>query len=355
MNKLSDYDFHLPKELIATTPLLERGSSRLCVLKKNQEQAYDDVFSNISYYLNPGDVVVINNTKVMKARIFAFKESGSSVEILLVRPTPAGSWTALLSGKGNLIGKTLFLGNDTHIEVLQKFPHEPGLYEIKSDCDLSDYAKQFGEIPLPPYFGRKANEHDNTSYQTIFAKDENLGAVAAPTAGLHFTPQLIDELKKKSINIVETTLHVGPGTFLPVRCENIDDHKMHSEFFILNQNAADALNNARKQGKRIIVVGTTAMRVIEQSMQWAHERGVNYFSGCEGQTKIFIRPGYRFLGCDAIITNFHTPKSTLLMLVSAVIGRKLALRIYAEAVEKKYRFFSYGDACYFEIRNDVNE
>lgn len=355
MNRLSDYDFYLPKELIATTPLLERGSSRLCAFRKTSLSPEHDEFCNIDRYLKPGDVLVINNTKVMKARIYAYKKSGGKVEILLVRPLEHGVWTALLNGKGYLVGETLSLDTGVQIEVIRKIEEEPGLYVLRSGVDLGDYAKNSGEMPLPPYFGRKADAADDIFYQTIFATDTTLGAVAAPTAGLHFTPELLAKLAERSIGVVETTLHVGPGTFLPVRCENIDDHKMHSEFFSLSAETAQALNQARAHGNRIIVVGTTAMRVVEQSMQWAHERGENFFSACQGQTKIFIRPGYRFLGCDAIITNFHVPKSTLLMLVAAVIGRKRILKTYEEAVAKQYRFFSYGDACYFEIRDDIHE
>lgn len=355
MNRLSDYDFYLPKELIATTPLLERGGSRLCALRKNMSVPEHDEFSNIGHYLRSGDVLVINNTKVMKARIYAYKKSGGKVEILLVRPLEHGSWAALLHGKGYLVGQTLSLDSGAPVEVVRKIEEEPGLYVLKCEANLSDYAKNFGEMPLPPYFGRKADANDDIFYQTIFAKDDTLGAVAAPTAGLHFSPELLTQLAERSISVVETTLHVGPGTFLPVRCENIDDHQMHSEFFSLSADAAHALNQARAKGNRIVVVGTTAMRVVEQSMQWAHERGENFFSACRGQTKIFIRPGYQFLGCDALITNFHVPKSTLLMLVSAVIGRKRILKTYEEAVAKKYRFFSYGDACYFEIRDDIHE
>jgi S-adenosylmethionine:tRNA ribosyltransferase-isomerase len=355
MNKLSDYDFFLPKELIATTPLPQRGTSRLLALRKEHVSAEHDVFAHIGHYLNPGDVLVINNTKVMKARIYAHKKSGGKVEILLVRPRGFGAWSALINGKGYMPGSTLEIDSGATIEVVRKIDEEPGLYEIRSESDLSEYARVAGEMPIPRYFGRKADANDEIFYQTIFAKDDEWGGVAAPTAGLHFTPELLAELAERNIQVVETTLHVGPGTFLPVRCEDINDHQMHSEFFSLSDEAAKKLNHARQNGHRIIVVGTTAMRVVEQSMQWALERQEQHFSACAGQTAIFIRPGYKFLACDAIITNFHVPKSSLLMLISAVAGRKRILEIYQEAIEKNYRFFSYGDACYFEIRNDTHE
>lgn len=355
MNKLSDYDFFLPKELIATTPLPVRGSSRLLALRKDQELAEHDIFAHIGHYLKAGDLLVINNTKVMKARIYAYKKSGGKVEILLVRPLAGGAWSALVNGKGYLPGSLLQLEGGGIIEIVRKFEEEPGLYEVFSEADLSVHANACGEMPIPRYFGRKADTNDEVFYQTIFAKDDEWGGVAAPTAGLHFTEALLAQLAERDIHVVETTLHVGPGTFLPVRCEDINDHQMHREFFSLSPEAADKLNQARSKGNRIVVVGTTAMRVVEQSMQWALERGEQHFSAGSGSTAIFIRPGYKFLACDAIITNFHVPKSTLLMLISAVVGRKRILEVYQEAIEKNYRLFSYGDACYFEIRNDTHE
>lgn len=352
MHLLSDYDFFLPKELIAVSPRLIRGSSRLLALRAYDDRPCHDEFKNIGSYLKDGDVLVINNTKVMKARIFAEKASGGKVELLLVRPLENGQWAALV--KGYLVGKTLKL-DSYEIVIERKIEEEPGLYAISSTVDLSAYAKEKGEMPLPPYFGRKADENDDIYYQTIFAKDETIGAVAAPTAGLHFTEEILSALRQRNIQVVESTLHVGPGTFLPVRTENIEEHKMHSEFFSLSEDAAFTLNLAKKEDRRIVVVGTTAMRVVEQSMQWAHARGEQHFSACAGNTAIFIRPGYKFLAADAIITNFHVPKSSLIMLTAAVVGLKKILSVYEEAVEKAYRFFSYGDACYFEIRKNLNE
>ncbi len=349
MDQLSDYDFLLPKELIATKPLLQRGSSRLMALVHNEAKPRHDYFKNIGDYLQAGDLLVVNNTKVMKARLYAYKKTGGRVEILLVRPLEHGVWAALINAKSGLFEPGTELKLDHHIiTLLGKTPE--GLYICNCvTADLASLALAYGELPLPPYFGRKADSTDEILYQTIFASDQTLGAVAAPTAGLHFTDQLLAELAQKNINLVETTLHVGPGTFLPVRSNNISEHIMHEEYFSLSEDTAHALNQARREHRRIVVVGTTAMRVVEQVMQWALKQGHANFFACQDKTGIFIRPGYQFLGCDALISNFHVPKSTLLMLVCAVAGYQRLLNAYHEAIEQNYRFFSYGDACYFDI------
>lgn len=312
-----------------------------------------DTFSNIGSYLREGDVLVVNNTKVMKARLNAFKKTGGRVEILLVRALAQGGWEALINGKGPFLpGVELYLReNDAQhtVRVVGKSEIERGLYELACDIDLGPYAEIHGELPLPPYFGRRADEDDEDRYQTIFAKE--LGAVAAPTAGLHFTDAHLSALKARGIDVVETTLHVGPGTFLPIRTENINDHQMHTEFFHMTEACAERLNIAKRDKKRIIPVGSTAMRVIEQVMHSAREQNHTSFFACSGKTAMYIKPGYKFLGCDAIITNFHLPRSTLLLLVSALAGRERVLRAYGEAIERRYRFFSYGDACYFEMWN----
>lgn len=354
-NQLSDYDFALPPELIATRALDDRALSRLMCLSKDDSYPTHDVFSNLGKYLKPGDVLVVNNTKVMKARIYAFKPTGGRVELLLVRPHALGSWVALMSGLGNFRpGMKLSLGavdKQNWVEVIGKIEDEPGLYEIFSSCDLSEYARASGEMPLPPYFGRKADEKDELSYQTVFAREDTLGAVAAPTAGLHFTQEHLEKLAQAGIKLAQTTLHVGPGTFLPIRVDNIDDHKMHSEYFSMSEETALLLNEAKILGSRIVVVGSTALRVVEQVMLWASQKNSDQFFACEGKTSLFIRPGYKFLACDAIITNFHVPRSTLFVLISAIIGRERALAAYEEAIRQRYRFFSYGDACYFEMSN----
>lgn len=351
VDSLSNYDFALPDDLIATTALANRSASRLMVLERHDLSPRHDVFAHIENYLKPGDVLVINNTKVMKARIEAFKPTGGRVELLLVRPLENGHWATLINGKGPFLpGATLSLAKDHRnhfIKVVKKCETERGVYEVSCDLDLQVYLEECGELPLPPYFRRRAAPVDYERYQTVYAK--TLGAVAAPTAGLHFTHEHLKRLEDAGIGIAEVTLHVGPGTFLPIRCENIADHVMHTESFSLSPDAAAKLNRARKNGHRIIPVGTTSMRVVEQVMQWAKRDSGHEFFPCEGRTQIFIRPGYKFLGSDALITNFHLPRSTLLLLISAVAGRERVLRAYQEAIECRYRFFSYGDACFLEI------
>lgn len=346
--EISQYEYHLPEHLIATTPI-ERGASKLMVLKAQGEPIHDH-FKNIAEYLRAGDVLVINNTKVRKARLIAYKPTGGKVEILLSRPQPSG-FSALISSR-IASGTKLNLGSPTGpaITVVGNIESEPGSYLIETEIDLADFAENNGELPLPPYFRRRADAKDEVSYQTIFAK--NLGAVAAPTAGLHFTPELLRVLADKGIEVVHTTLHVGPGTFLPVRTENIDDHKMHKEIFFMDEHAASVLNRARQENRRIIPVGSTAMRVVEQVLHNAKALGKVEFFACAGETELFVKPGYKFLACAGIITNFHVPRSTLLILVSAICGRERILAAYKDAVNLQYRFFSYGDACFLELAHE---
>lgn len=348
MESLAQYDYHLPDELIATRPLKDRSESRLMVLRAHDEIPIHDQFKNIGEYLKPGDLLVINNTKVRKARLKAYKPTGGLVQILLSRPLPQG-FSVLMDSK-IAPGTKLRLNNSDgpFVTVIGPIEGEPGSFQIEADVDLGPYAELHGELPLPPYMGRKADEEDEQGYQTIFAR--HLGAVAAPTAGLHFTKELLAVLKEKSIEVVHTTLHVGPGTFLPIRTENIADHQMHKEIFSMDEEAARALNQAKKDGRRIIPVGSTAMRVIEQVMKNAQKQGHEDFFATSDETELFIRPGYQFLASSGIITNFHVPRSSLLVLVSALIGRERVLKTYEEAIERRYRFFSYGDACFFELR-----
>lgn len=348
MQSLIDYDFSLPEELIATYPLKKRDSSRLMCLMKGEEKPRHDFFINIDSYLEQGDVLVLNNTKVMKARINAFKTTGGKVEILLVSPVNNNTWMALLKGKNidnNAILQVPYENSFYEIKVVKK-DSESGHYLIECSDNLLEISEKIGSLPLPPYFHREASLEDNKSYQTIFAKE--MGAVAAPTAGLHFSEEILSKLKKKGVKIAEITLHVGPGTFMPIRCEDIEQHEMHSEFFRMDQACANVLNEAKKNHKRIIPVGSTSMRVIEQVMQWAKARKQNNFFACSDKTNIFIRPGYQFLASSAMITNFHLPKSTLIILVSALAGKDKILNAYKEAIQEKYRFFSYGDACFIE-------
>lgn len=352
MKKLSDYDYFLPKDLLAKEAILDRAGSRLMRLSKEDVAPRHDNFRNIGSYLNPGDVLVVNNTKVMKARIEAFKTTGGRVLILLVRPIN-NRFHVLIDGRGPfLTGTKLHLGctgSANELRVIDKVKDEPGLYEVEANLDLAHYADLYGKLPLPPYFGREAEARDYESYQTVFAKDEHWGAVAAPTAGLHFSNELLNTLKAQGVRIVETTLHVGPGTFLPIRVENLDDHRMHSEWFSLNADSAEILNHAKTNNHRIIAVGTTALRVLEQTMQWAYEKNSQDFFACRGITSLFIRPGFKFLAADGLITNFHLPRSTLLVLVAAVVGLKRVLQCYEEAIKEHYHFYSYGDACFFDM------
>lgn len=352
MELLSDYDFDLPDELIAKEALPERDGSRLMCLLNGSKPTIHDSFKNIGAYLREGDVLVVNNTKVRRARITAYKETGKRVEILLLGERQKGLYSALIKAGGKLPNKTKLIvrnKDDDHIiEVVDRCPKEPGAFLLSADLDLNGYADEYGELPLPSYMGRRATSFDDRSYQTMFAKE--IGAVAAPTAGLHFSPMVLDGLKRQGVLIAEITLHVGAGTFLPIRTENIDHHKMHSEVFFMSKGCAEMLNEAKAKGNRIIPVGSTSMRVIEQVLQSSRLKGSDSFFATEGDTSIFIRPGYHFLGCDAIVTNFHTPRSTLLLLVSAVATRDRVLSAYREAIDRRYRFFSYGDACFFEVQ-----
>lgn len=350
MDSLNLYDFNLPKELIASTPGKTRGDSRLMCLLKGEEHPRHDHFQQLSTYLRKDDVLVINNTQVMKARLSAFKETLGKCEILLCRPLPDGRWEALVKGLGpgpnprqlrlgSLDGPTINVWRNGQLKTC----------EIATDTDLADYAENYGEMPLPPYMNRKATPEDDVRYQTVYAK--TLGAVASPTAGLHFTDEHLSALKSMGIMVVEITLHVGPGTFLPITSPNIADHTMHREFFRLNDEAAQKLNLAKAKNRRIVAVGTTSMRVLEQVLLWAEEKSQHQFFAVQGDTNIFIKPGHIFRACDALITNFHVPQSTLLVLVSAFVGRDRILAAYREAVQQQYRFFSYGDACYLEVNN----
>ena len=339
---IKEFDYDLPEELIAQTPLKERSESKLLVLDKNTGNIEHKVFKNIIDYLNKGDVLVLNNTKVLPARLIGEKEdTKASIELLLLKDLGNDCWECLSRPQKRLhIGTIISFGNGllnaSVIDILDegivhvKFVYEGILYEILD---------KLGEMPLPPYIHEKLKEKDR--YQTVYAKIE--GSAAAPTAGLHFTNQLLDELKNKGIIITYVTLHVGLGTFRPVMEENILDHKMHSEYYEMNEETAKILNNAKNEGRRIISVGTTSCRTLETIMQKHNE-----FKECSGNTDIFIYPGYKFKAIDALITNFHLPKSTLIMLVSALAGKENILNAYKVAVSNNYRFFSFGDAMFIK-------
>ncbi|MBE5937153.1 MAG: tRNA preQ1(34) S-adenosylmethionine ribosyltransferase-isomerase QueA [Lachnospiraceae bacterium] len=335
--KTSDFFYELPENLIAQDPLQKRTDSRLMHVNKESGSITHSVFGNITDYLKPGDCLVINNTKVIPARLLGEKEgTGGAVEVLLLKRISADVWEAIVRpgkklrtgarvsfGGGRLTGEITEVLADGNRHI--RFEYE-GIFEEVLDA--------LGKMPLPPYITHELK--DKSRYQTVYAKYE--GSAAAPTAGLHFTNELLEEIKTKGINIASVTLHVGLGTFRPVKVDNVDEHHMHSEYYKVSKEAADLINETKKKGNRVICVGTTSCRTVES----AAKDGI--VCECEGNTDIFIYPGYEFKIMDGLITNFHLPESTLLMLVSALAGKDNIMKAYEEAVNEKYRFFSFGDA-----------
>lgn len=335
---VKDFSYELPQRLIAQDPLEDRSSSRLMVLGKKDGSVTHRVFRDITEYINPGDCLVINNTKVIPARLFGQKEdTGAAVELLLLRRLCGSQWETLVRpGKKAKPGTKLIFGNGMLAgEIIRVAEEGNRIIQFSYDGIFEEILDQLGEMPLPPYITHQLQ--DRQRYQTVYARHE--GSAAAPTAGLHFTPQLLDEIRAKGADIAEITLHVGLGTFRPVKTENVLEHHMHSEFYQLEQEAADKINRAKQGGGRIISVGTTSTRTLESI---ADEHG--FVKAASGWTQIFIYPGYQFRCIDALITNFHLPESTLIMLVSALAGREHVLDAYQTAVQEEYRFFSFGDA-----------
>lgn len=336
----SDFYFDLPGELIAQDPLEDRASSRLMFLDKNTGEIEHHIFREITDYLNPGDCLVLNNTKVIPARLMGKKaETGAGIEVLLLKRKENDVWETLVKpGKKARPGTVIEFGDGLlKAEVLEIVEEGNRLIRFKYDGIFEEVLDQLGEMPLPPYITHKLQ--DKNRYQTVYAKYE--GSAAAPTAGLHFTPELLQQIEQKGVSIAYVTLHVGLGTFRPVKEDNVLNHHMHSEYYEISQEAADLINQAKEQGGRVVCVGTTSTRTIESA---ADEQG--RLHACSGNTEIFIYPGYRFKVLDALITNFHLPESTLVMLVSALAGREQVLHAYAEAVKERYRFFSFGDAMF---------
>ncbi len=336
----SDFYFDLPQELIAQDPLEDRSSSRLLVLDKKTGAVSHHVFREIIDYLNQGDCLVLNDTKVIPARLLGEREgTGAHVEVLLLKRREGDVWETLVRpGKKCRPGTRLSFGDGLlTAEVLEVVEEGNRLIHFEYEGIFEEVLDRLGEMPLPPYITHKLKDKDR--YQTVYAKYE--GSAAAPTAGLHFTKELLSRIEEKGVEIAYVTLHVGLGTFRPVKEENVLDHHMHSEFYQITQEAAEKINRARRQGGRIICVGTTSCRTIESA---ADEEGVVH-AGCDN-TEIFIYPGYRFKVLDALITNFHLPESTLVMLVSALAGREHVLSAYGQAIQEKYRFFSFGDAMF---------
>lgn len=337
--KVDLFDFHLPEELIAQTPLQDRTSSRLMVLNKETGQIEHEIFKNVKNYLRAGDCIVLNDTRVLPARLFGEKEdTGAKIEVLLLKQVEGDTWETLVKPAkrikegsvitfGNGLLSAICVGEKEHGGRLLKFRYEGIFYEVLEDL---------GEMPLPPYIKEQLEDKDR--YQTVYAKER--GSAAAPTAGLHFTEALLEELKEMGVHIAFITLHVGLGTFRPVSVDDIDEHEMHAEFYQVSEETASLLNEIRANGGRIVTVGTTSTRTLE-TIASAHD---GKFVAASGWTSIFIYPGYEFKAIDGMITNFHLPKSTLIMLVSALAGREHVLNAYNTAVEEKYRFFSFGDA-----------
>lgn len=340
--KTSDFDYELPQELIAQDPLEQRDSSRLLILDKKTGERTHRIFHDIIDYLHEGDCLVINNTKVIPARLIGEREgTGGKVEVLLLKRKTDNVWETLVKpGKKARPGMRLsFGGGLLHAEVQEVVDEGNRLIRFEYEGIFEEILDQLGQMPLPPYITHQLK--DKNRYQTVYAKYE--GSAAAPTAGLHFTEELLQQIQEKGVRIARVTLHVGLGTFRPVKVEDVTEHHMHTEFYHVSQEAADIINETKKQGGRVICVGTTSCRTIESA---ADEHGV--VQATEGDTDIFIYPGYKFKVLDCLITNFHLPESTLLMLVSALAGKENIMAAYKEAVEMRYRFFSFGDAMFIK-------
>ncbi|HJA33500.1 MAG TPA: tRNA preQ1(34) S-adenosylmethionine ribosyltransferase-isomerase QueA [Candidatus Mediterraneibacter merdigallinarum] len=336
--KRQDFYYDLPEELIAQDPLEDRSSSRLLVLDKKTGETQHHTFREIVNYLNPGDCLVINDTKVIPARLIGAKEeTGAKIEVLLLKRKQNDVWETLVKpGRKAKTGTRISFGDGLlKGEVIDVVDEGNRLIRFEYDGIFEEILDQLGQMPLPPYITHQLKDKDR--YNTVYAAHE--GSAAAPTAGLHFTPELLEEIDRKGVDIARVTLHVGLGTFRPVKVEDVENHHMHSEFYMIDEKAAEKINGAKARGGRIICVGTTSCRTIESA---ADENG--HLKACSGWTEIFIYPGYTFKALDGLITNFHLPESTLIMLVSALAGRDHVLAAYEEAVRERYRFFSFGDA-----------
>ena len=339
--KTSDFDYELPERLIAQTPLKDRTSSRLMVLDRSTKTIEHKHFYDIVDMLDSNDVLVLNDTKVLPARLYGNKvDTDAFIEVLLLKDLGNNEWECLTKpAKRVKLGTVINFGGLLKAECIDLGEEGIRKFKLIYDGILYEILDKLGEMPLPPYIHEKLKDKDR--YQTVYAK--NIGSAAAPTAGLHFTNELLERIKDKGVKITYLTLHVGLGTFRPVAVDDIKEHKMHSEFYQMTKETADLLNQAKKEGKKIISVGTTSTRTLETIMNKYNE-----FRECSGWTDIFIYPGYTFKAIDGLITNFHLPKSTLIMLVSALAGKEFILEAYNEAVEKEYRFFSFGDAMFIK-------
>lgn len=339
---VSEFDYNLPEELIAQTPSEKRENSRMMVLDKQAQTIEHKHFYDIVDYLDDNCILVLNNTKVIPARLYAHKETGALIEIFLLKEHDNKQWEALIKpAKRVKEGMTLKVADCLSVKMLERLEEGKWLVELIYDGILYEVLDKVGNIPLPPYIERKMTDDERQSldyerYQTVYAQNE--GSVAAPTAGLHFTKEILEKLKAKGVEIAYVTLTVGLGTFRPVKCDEVTDHKMDSEEFEISQETADAINNAKAKGKKLVAVGTTSVRTLETAYQQFGK-----IKACKSASRLFIYPPYEFKVVDNLITNFHLPKSTLLMLVSALEGKEFIFRAYEEAIKNKYRFYSYGD------------
>jgi S-adenosylmethionine:tRNA ribosyltransferase-isomerase len=339
--KTSDFDYNLPEELIAQTPLEKRDTSKLLVLNKETGEIEHKHFTDIIDYLNKGDVLVLNDTKVIPARLYGVKEeTKAAIELLMLKDLGNDTWECLTKpAKRIKVGTIVDFSDKLKAECIEVKDEGIRIFKLIYNGILYEILDELGEMPLPPYIHEKLKDKDR--YQTVYAK--NAGSAAAPTAGLHFTEELMNKLKDKGVEIEYVTLHVGLGTFRPVNVSDVKNHKMHSEYYQMSKETAMALNKAKKEGRNIISVGTTSVRTLETIMNLYGE-----FKECSGWTTIFIYPGYEFKAIDKLITNFHLPKSTLVMLVSALAGKENIMNAYKEAVDNKYRFFSFGDSMFIK-------
>jgi S-adenosylmethionine:tRNA ribosyltransferase-isomerase len=345
--KTSDFDYHLPQERIAQTPVEPRDSSRLLVLDRSTSSLEHRVFREVGEYLHSGDLLVLNQTRVIPARLYARKPTGGRVEILLLRREDLLTWEALVGGKGLAAGKTVQIENGPQAQIVDVL--EGSRRRVRFAEPIEPYFPKVGNVPLPPYIHEKLSDPER--YQTVYARDP--GSAAAPTAGLHFTPRLLDELQSRGIGLAYVTLHVGLDTFAPVTEDDPGEHQIHTEWCELPQTATDAINHTRQNGGRVIAVGTTSVRTLESAVQTVDgepstddtvHRPPSMVEAFTGNTNLYITPGYQFKLVDVMITNFHLPRSTLIMLVSAFAGREKILHAYDLAIREKYRFYSFGDA-----------
>lgn len=347
---INDFDYELPEELIAQKPADKRDASRLLVVHRETGETEHRHFYDILEYLNEGDCLVLNNSKVLPARLYGIKDgTGAKVEFLLIKRIDGDRWeTMVRPGKRLKPGDSVMFSEDPLLkaDIIDYGNDGTRIVEFSYDGIFMERLEEIGSMPLPPYIERQSENEDRDRYQTVYCREE--GSVAAPTAGLHFTEELLEKAKAKGVELAYVTLHVGIGTFRPVKCENIEDHSMHFEEYHIDEETAETINRAKAEGRRVISVGTTSTRTVESAAYFDEVKDCWQVRSGESSTGIFIYPGYEFRIIDSLITNFHLPKSTLLMLISALYDREKILEVYQEAIRERYRFFSYGDAMFIE-------